>query len=177
MLGVKMAFEELTICAKHQVRKVVKRFAATHLLSLVDPDDRVRTPNRIARENHLSIRFDDVESPHLPFAPTYRRLETAAAWVDRLPNDARLVIQCTAGISRSTAVAFAFLCRKMDVEAARDRLLEISPEASPNALITALMDRMFDMDGALHNAAFEIRMRDARRPIPNLDLQSLFYSP
>lgn len=163
-----MPFQELTVCGKGQVRKVVKRFAATHLLSLVDPDDRVPTPHRIARENHLSVRFDDVESPALAHAPTLADIEKVVAWVDRLPENARLVIHCTAGVSRSTAIAFALLCRGMDIEAARDRLLVIRPQASPNALVTMLLDQMFDMGGALHAAAFEIRSKDTARPLPTL---------
>lgn len=161
-----MPFEDLTFCGKNQVRKVVKRFAATHLLSLVDPNDRMPTPHRISRENHLSICFDDVESPELSAAPTEADLEAIVAWVDRLPESTRLVIHCTAGVSRSAAVTFGLLCRAQDVEVARDRLLEIQPNASPNALVTNLMDRMFDMGGALHTVALKIRSSDTRRPLP-----------
>ena len=158
-----MPFEDLTVCGKNQVRKVVKRFAATHLLSLVDPEDRMPTPHRIARENHLSVKFDDVEEPDLPYAPTAPDIEQIIRWIDRLPDNARLVIHCTAGVSRSTAVAFALLCQCFGVER---RLLEIRPQASPNALITAFLDDLFEMKGQLHSAALEIRKRDAARPLP-----------
>jgi len=161
-----MPFEDLTFCGKNQVRKVVKRFAATHLLSLVDPNDRMPTPHRILRENHLSVCFDDVESPELSGAPTETDLEAIVAWVDRLPDSARLVIHCTAGVSRSAAVAFGLMCRGHDIELARDRLLETQPNASPNALVTTLMDRMFNMGGALHDAALQVRSLDKRRPLP-----------
>lgn len=161
-----MPFEDLTFCGKNQVRKVVKRFSATHLLSLVDPNDRMPTPHRILRENHLSVSFDDVESPELAGAPADNDLELIVAWVDRLPESTRLVIHCTAGISRSSAIAFGLLCRVHDIGAARDRVLDTQPNASPNALVTMIMDRLFDMGGALHDAALEVRARDIRRPLP-----------
>lgn len=167
-----MPFEDLTFCGKNQVRKVVKRFTATHLLSLVDPNDRMPTPHRISRQNHLTVSFDDVESPELSGAPTETDLEAIVAWVDRLPESTRLVIHCTAGISRSSAIAFGLLCRVDDIGAARDRVLETQPNASPNALVTTIMDRLFDMGGVLHDAAVQVRARDTRRPLPENYLRS-----
>lgn len=168
-----MPFEDLTVCGKNQVRKVVKRFGATHLLSIVDPHDRMPTPHRITRENHFTVKFDDVESPDIENAPTRADIERVIEWVDRLSGDARLAIHCTAGVSRSTAVAFALLCREMEVNLARDKLLEIRPQASPNALMTALLDEMFEMQGALHEAALEIRSKDLQRSLPDLKSMSL----
>ena len=167
-----MAFEDLTVCGKGQVRKVVKRFGATHLLSIVDPGDRMPTPHRIARENHFTAIFDDVESPDIQNAPTRADIERVIEWVDRLSADARLAIHCTAGVSRSTAIAFALLCREMELEQARDRLLEIRPQASPNALITSLMDELFEMNGKLHATALEVRSKDLKRILPNLNIRS-----
>ena len=165
-----MPFEDLAVCGKNQVRKVVKRFSSTHLLSIVDPGDRMPTPHRIQRENHFFIRFDDVEEPNLPHAPTSEDLGKIISWVDQLPRHARIVIHCTAGVSRSTAVALALLCREDGIDCAINKLLEIRPQASPNALMTALFDRMLKMDGALHTAAMKIRSADVKRPLPEVNL-------
>lgn len=167
-----MPFEDLTVCGKNQVRKVVKRFGATHLISIVDVGDRMPTPHRITREHHLTVKFDDVESPDIANAPTRADIERVMEWVGRLSGDARLVIHCAAGVSRSTALAFALLCREMEVISARDKLLEIRPQASPNALMTALFDEMFEMQGLLHKAAFELRSQDLNRPLPDLQVEN-----
>lgn len=130
-----MPFEDLTICAKHQVRKTVKRFEATHLISLVDPGDRMPRPHRIARGNQLVLQFDDVDDPALPDAPQREHLDRALSWVDRLPETARLVVHCTAGVSRSTALAYALLCQKLPGEDAMAHVLNVRPEARPNLLM------------------------------------------
>lgn len=130
-----MPFEALTICAKNQVRKTVKRFEATHLISLVDPHDRMPRPHRIERGNHLIMHFDDVADPSLPDAPQREYLARAIEWVERLPKTARLVVHCTAGISRSTALSYALLRCSLSDREAMAYVLRVRPEARPNALM------------------------------------------
>jgi len=136
-----MPFEALTICTKNQIPKVVKRFGATHLLSLVDPGDRIIPPRIIAPENHLSVTFDDVESPDEFYAPTIEHVREIITWESQLPAETRLVIHCVAGISRSTAVAYGLLCNTMAPEEAMARVFEIRPQASPNTILTRLWDQ------------------------------------
>ncbi len=138
-----MPFEALTICAKNHVRKAVKRFEATHLISLVDPDDRMPRPHRIARGNHLVMHFDDVADPGLPDAPQREHLVRAIEWADRLPETARLVIHCTAGVSRSTALSYGLLRCSMREQDAMAYVLRVRPEAQPNALMMRHLEIMF----------------------------------
>lgn len=138
-----MPFEALTICAKNQVRKTVKRFEATHLISLVDPHDRMPRPHRIERGNHLVMHFDDVDDPRLPDAPQREHLVRAIEWVDRLPETARLVVHCTAGISRSTALSYGLLRGSMREQDAMAYVLQIRPEAQPNNLMMQYLETMF----------------------------------
>ena len=139
-----MPFEALTICAKNQVRKTVKRFEATHLISLVDPHDRMPRPHRIERGNHLVMHFDDVDDPRLPDAPQREHLVRAIEWVERLPETARLVVHCTAGVSRSTALSYALLRCSMPDQKAMDYVLKIRPEAQPNELMMHHLEAIFD---------------------------------
>lgn len=138
-----MPFEALTICAKNQVRKTVKRFEATHLISLVDPHDRMPRPHRIERGNHLVMNFDDVADPDLPDAPQREHLVRAIQWAERLPETARLVVHCAAGVSRSTALSCALLRCSMREQDAMAYVLHVRPEAQPNALMMQYLEDMF----------------------------------
>ncbi len=138
-----MPFEALTICAKRQVRKTVKRFEATHLISLVDPDDRMARPHRIERGNHLVMFFDDVADPDLPDAPQQEHLLRAIEWADRLPETARLVVHCTAGVSRSTALSYGLLRCSMREQDAMAYVMHVRPEARPNLLMMQHLETMF----------------------------------
>jgi predicted protein tyrosine phosphatase len=135
-----MPFDALTICAKNQVRKTLKRFEATHLISLVDPDDRMPRPHRIAQGNHLVMHFDDVDDPALPDAPRKEHIDRAFKWVARLPETARLVVHCTAGISRSTALAYGLLCHQMNNDEAMTYVQRVRPEANPYKLMMELIE-------------------------------------
>ena len=154
-----MPYNQLYICAKTQIRKTTKRVGATHLVSLVDPGDRIIPPSRIGRERHLSLIMDDVEDCRHPYAPQEHHLEELVAWLDHQHCEC-LLIHCVAGVSRSTAMAFGLLCQTMPVTNAAEELVRIRPQAVPNALISWLWDRHLAMDGALHGAALELRGSD-----------------
>ncbi len=152
-------FGHLHICSKTQIRKVAKRTGATHLISLVDPGDRIIPPQRIGAECHLSLIMDDVEDCKHPYAPCARHLNELVSWLEGRDCEC-LLIHCVAGVSRSPAIAFGLLCVAMPVADAATELRRIRPQASPNALISWLWDRRLGMDGALHRAALELRGPD-----------------
>lgn len=63
-----------------------------------------------------------------------------------------LLIHCAAGISRSTAAAFAILCKAMGPGREREALLEIRRIrniAYPNRLMVAYADILLERDGAM----------------------------
>jgi predicted protein tyrosine phosphatase len=83
------------------------------------------------------------------------------AWDQRAP----VVIHCFAGISRSTAAAYTAFCAlrpDADEAAAAARLRARSPEATPNARIIEMADRLLGRDGRMISAIAAIgRGRDA----------------
>ena len=85
---------------------------ARHVVSLIGDEARVANGrSRIAPENHLWLRLHDISAPLdgyiVPGGATRRRtLSFVRDWDRRAP----LVVHCFAGISRSTASAYATVC-------------------------------------------------------------------
>jgi predicted protein tyrosine phosphatase len=141
--------------------------AFTHVISIWDPEwiDRGgvehQLKKRLAGETRIHIAyFHDcsVEEPgrRLPAENDLREILTFAA---DLKPEAHVLIHCWAGISRSTAVAYAILCqftgpgRESDcIEA----ILAVRPQAFPNSLIVDLADRILERKGAMRQACEKI---------------------
>ncbi len=78
-------------------------------------------------------------------------LAFARAWDRRQP----MLIHCYAGVSRSTAAAFAAVCALEPQVTARDvaaRLRAASPSATPNPRLVALADAALDRGGEMIDA-------------------------
>lgn len=107
-----------------------------------------------ARRLHLA--FNDIAAPtkglvHPAEAHVAALLAFFGQWDGRTP----LLIHCLAGISRSTAAAYAAACLR-DGPGGEARLAErlrtAAPFATPNPLMIALADRMLARDGAMIGA-------------------------
>lgn len=128
---------------------------ASHLLSLVVPDDSPATPPGVRPEHHLFIGCHDIVEPFpgavLPNAGHVRRImDFAAAWDGSAP----MLVHCFAGVSRSTAAALIVACmheRGREHELAR-RLRAAAPHAQPNRRIIAFGDAALGCGGALISA-------------------------
>lgn len=141
---------EFTVCAKSQVKKVVRDFDATHLITTLDPGDHVFRPARIEGVNHLRLAFDDEEDPSKLHAPTLAHAESILNFGKRLPADAKVVIHCFAGACRSPAVALALWLQANGVDKfqeAQDWMAEIRPRACPNMLLARHFDQLLNLDG------------------------------
>ena len=78
-------------------------------------------------------------------------LKFVRGWDRRTP----LVVHCYAGISRSTASAFASVCAlnpHRDEESIAQALRRASPTATPNIRIVSLADRLLGRDGRMVSA-------------------------
>jgi len=143
---------EFTICGKSEVKKVVKRFGATHLISTLDQGDRVFRPPRIDAHNHLQLWFEDEEDPTKWNAPTLAHARIILDWSSQLPPDARVVVHCFAGACRSTAVGIALWLQHNGVnrvQEAADWLKADRPRACPNLLLAAHFDLLLGLNGTL----------------------------
>lgn len=140
---------EFTVCSKSEVNKTVSRFEATHLVTLLDPDDSVFRPPRIEGRNHLRLSFEDVLDSKHPFAPTIEHCKFILDFGSRLNENARVVVHCHAGVSRSTAAALALWIQAngFDPSAAKDWLKQVRPVACPNVLMAKYFDQLLNLNG------------------------------
>jgi len=99
------------VCSLALLPDIVKATAATHLITVMANVHQVQRPLSIAADNHLVISMDDINIPTEGFvAPRRDHVEQVLDFGRRWNRAAPLVIHCYAGISRSTASAFAIAC-------------------------------------------------------------------
>jgi predicted protein tyrosine phosphatase len=144
------------VCPLSALPDVVGRHQASHLLTCLQDAVLVETPHPILPDRHLRLHIHDISEP-LPgcIAPdaqhVERLIEFALHWGGRGP----MVVHCWAGISRSTAAAFAALCAinpGVAEELIARRLREASPTAYPNRLMIRLADVALGRGGRMVQA-------------------------
>ena len=113
------------------------------------------TPEWLATDRHLKLRFHDIAEPIPGFlAPQVEHLEALITFGTTWNKAGPLIIHCYAGVSRSTAAALTILClyNQGREEKAAQVLRERAPHAQPNQLMIAIADRLLRCDGRLVNA-------------------------
>jgi predicted protein tyrosine phosphatase len=99
-------------------------------------------------KNHLHIPIDDLDPVRdgetLPSPYTYATKQDILKIIDFAKKHKVHIIHCHAGISRSTAVAYAiFRSQGMNKEKALREINKLNPYAQPNELIVRLTDEIF----------------------------------
>jgi predicted protein tyrosine phosphatase len=141
------------VCSLARLHETVEDIGARHVVSLIGDVDGVDRPSGIARENHLWLRFDDISSPLDGYImPDEQHVADLLAFVRGWDRRAPLVVHCFAGISRSTAGAYASVCAlnpQRDEASIAQALRQASPTATPNIRIVSLADRLLGRDGRM----------------------------
>lgn len=144
------------VCPLALLHETVVGTGARHVVSLLGDEIAVERPSNIAPENHLRLRLHDISSPldgHI--LPEEEHIAELLDFVRRWDRRAPLVMHCYAGISRSTASAFAAVCAlnpERDEFVIARKIREASPIASPNRLIVSLADKMLGRNGRMLHA-------------------------
>ncbi len=135
-----------------QVEQLLAEHQPSHLVTLASPG----AEGAFEAEHRLDLRFNDVAAPREGLVPpSLEHVEALLAFAEGWSGSHPLLIHCWAGVSRSTAAAYAIACARTapgrEAEWAA-HLRDAAPTATPNPLIIALADRLLDRGGAMVRA-------------------------
>jgi predicted protein tyrosine phosphatase len=160
-----------------------ERAAAFDAVISIESPDATEVTGRLQRFHavhepaHEVLCFHDIEDASQPTAPQGRHVAAGLAFARR-HVERRLLIHCFAGISRSTALAYAILIDRArahgdhpDERAVLESLLALRPQACPNRLMVRYADALLDCGGRMieaverHPVIIETRRRNFSPPV------------
>ncbi len=148
------------VCSLAALPATVKTTGASHVLTVMANVAQVQRPVSVLPANHLKVQFDDITEAIDGFiAPSDEHIEQVLDFVRGWDRSAPLVVHCYAGISRSTASAFAAACAlnpHRDEIAIAPQMRAASPIAQPNRLIVSLADKALGREGRMLRALDEM---------------------
>ena len=99
------------VCSLAALPDTVRSTGASHILTIMAKVDQVQRPESVLEANHLKVSVDDITEMAEGFVvPSEVHVEQVLNFVRGWDRSAPLVVHCYAGISRSTASAFAAAC-------------------------------------------------------------------
>ncbi|WP_292037029.1 MULTISPECIES: tyrosine phosphatase family protein [unclassified Brevundimonas] len=150
---------KLIVAPLHQVAALAVRHRPSHLISLASPNH-VDPPLVDLTVRRLDLRFNDIAASREGLIPPSEADVVALlAFADDWDGADPLLLHCWAGVSRSTAAAYAIACALTAPGGEADwalRLRRAAPTATPNPLIVALADRLLGRGGAMVRAVAAI---------------------
>ncbi len=162
--------EMLYVCPLDAVDEVVARTQPRHMISLVNEEvmRELATPPGVPRKRHLRLTMNDITEPregHV--APSPAHVAAIIEFVLSWERDAPVLVNCLAGISRSTAAAFTIVCAlnpETDERRIARLLRESSPTAQPNRRLVGFADEALGREGRMIEAAAAIAESAALEP-------------
>jgi len=150
----------LHVCSLAHLPGTVQATGASHVITVMADVSKVQRPPSIRESNHLVISMDDITEIAEGFtAPALEHVERVLDFGRNWDRTAPMVVHCYAGISRSTASAFAVACalnpNRSELEIAR-QIRSASAFAHPNRLIVTHADRLLGREGRMLRALDEM---------------------
>lgn len=162
--------ETLHVCPLDDIEATVARVRPGHMISLINEDAMraLPTPESVPALRHLRLAMNDTSQPCDGLvAPAPEHVTALIDFMMAWDRGAPVLINCLAGVSRSTAAAFTILCAlnpQADEREVARLLREASPTARPNRLLVGHADHLLGRDGRMIRAAEEIVARAAPEP-------------
>lgn len=144
----------IIVCGLHVAQSQIDLHGAKSVIGILGPE--TPHPGYSGIDNHLRLTFNDInaDTPGL-ISPREQDAKRLISFIENWDQKQPMLIHCWAGISRSTASAFAALCilRPEDDEMAlAQELRAASPSATPNRLITTQVDHLLGRKGRMLKA-------------------------
>jgi predicted protein tyrosine phosphatase len=150
----------IIVCGLTAAQRQIDLHGAKSVISILGPETPHRDFAGIDPVQHLRLTFNDINAVTTGLiAPHQRDASKLVNFIQNWQQVAPLLIHCWAGISRSTASAFAALCvlrPDIDEMILVRELRTASPSATPNRLITAQVDNLLERDGRMLEAVESI---------------------
>ena len=148
----------IIVCGLHTAQTQIDRNGAKSVIGILGPE--TPHPEYTGINNHLKLTFNDInaDTPGL-VSPQEHDAKRLITFIKNWDQKQPMLIHCWAGISRSTASAFAALCiLRPDVDEMElaQELRTASPSATPNRLITAQVDQLLGREGRMLKAVESI---------------------
>ena len=160
---------EFHVCGLDTLRQDLAKFQPTHVLSVIEKEHTPDLSNFAwSVQDHKVVNFHDVFNPNAIGAPTKDDCAKIYSWIVQLPLDAKVLVHCMAGISRSTASMFMiilfnsivvnpFLEFSEHLKIAKKKLVEVRKIAFPSPLMAKYFDELALAQGELVKTIEEIR--------------------
>ena len=147
---------KMIVCPLVHIEEVVAEHHPSHMITLLDPQFEIETPEGLSPDRHLKLAIWDIcDAREGMVPPDEAHVREILAFGRDWPAEEPILIHCWAGISRSTATAFMLACQRNphapELEIAR-RLREAAPHAYPNRRLVRLADAALDRDGRMIEA-------------------------
>jgi predicted protein tyrosine phosphatase len=147
----------LTICGVNEL-PAQKGELWTHVVSIWDKTEQedkscqelIMTVAPMA--DHLFSYFYDTSVPDHPHGPRIGDVERILYFTSTLSTKSKVLVHCRAGVSRSTAVAYAILCQHSKPGMEMENLLQVQSlrdMVCPNSLIIKLADKVLRRNGGM----------------------------
>lgn len=150
----------LYVCSLSRLSETVESVGATHLVTLINEEMEVPTPEAISPDRHLFLGFNDIAEPMQGFTLAGdNHVTQLLSFIKSWDQESPLVIHCWAGISRSTAAAYIISCALNPDRCERELAQELrkrAPSATPNTRLVMLADRLLERNGRMIDAIREI---------------------
>lgn len=144
-----------------KIAELAVRHGCREMLSLVAPRQDFHRPAVIAADRHLILGVNDIAFAGTGdlVAPGEEHVAAIIAFARGWDRDAPLLVHCMMGVSRSPAAALIAALAvhpEQDEHALAARLRCASPQATPNARLIEIGDRLLSRNGRLAAAVREI---------------------
>ena len=143
----------IDIAGLYEAERIKRDYGA--IISIADPDESTLGFRYEPYPEQLILRFADIDAPWPGFPlPTIDHAAEALAFA-RLNANEDLLVHCSAGVSRSPAVALGIIADRLGdgfEEAALAAVIAKRPEALPNMMVVHHMDEALARGGALVRA-------------------------